>query len=67
MQERYGPPIPKEFPYVWTKYPERKGQPCAVWAWGKLNTVGVVWPDGAWTITSRHAIRKRPAGHQLVP
>ena len=53
---------PRErFPYVWfwrAKHGDRKGQRCRVWARGTMNSIGVEWPDGFRTVTSRYAIRR---------
>lgn len=57
------------FPYVyrWNR-PDvgprsRKGQPCAVTARGKMNSIRVEFADGFKMITSRYAVRKaRVAG-----
>ena len=49
------------WPYVWfwrVKHGDRKGQRCRVWARGTMNSIGVVFPDGFRTVTSRHAIRR---------
>lgn len=49
------------FDYVWywrKRHGDRKGQRCAVWARGTMNSIGVVFEDGFITITSRWAVRK---------
>lgn len=54
-----------EFDHVWywrARHPERKGQRCAVFARGALNSVGVVFPDGFRTVTSRYAVRRADGG-----
>ncbi len=49
-----------DYPYIWywrKKLPDRKGHRCRVWARGKLNSIGVDFPDGFRVITSRYAVR----------
>lgn len=51
------------YPYTWywrSHHGDRKGQRCRVWARGAMNSVGVEFPDGFRTVTSRYAIRRRP-------
>lgn len=55
--------------YIWfwkTRLPERKGQPCRVVARGRMNSILVEFADGYRTLTSRHAVRKRPDAPLLI-
>lgn len=50
--------------HVWwwrTKLPDRKGQACRVLVRGGMGSVLVEFPDGYRVVTSRHAVRRRPA------
>lgn len=51
-----------DFPYVyfWHRQ-DRKGQFCRVTARGKMNSCCVEFEDGYKMITSRNALRRRPA------
>lgn len=52
------------YDYVWfwrQILPDRRGQPCRVVARGKMNAILVEFEDGFRAITSRYAVRKRPA------
>lgn len=47
--------------HVWfwrCRLPERKGQPCAVLARGRMNSCLVQFADGFKVVTSRYAVRK---------
>jgi len=49
------------FDYYWrikTRLPERKGQPCAVLARGKMNSCLVQFADGFLVVTSRFYVRR---------
>lgn len=49
------------FDHAWfwrSMLPERKGQPCAVLARGRMNSILVQFADGTRVITSRYAVRK---------
>ena len=51
-----------KFPYYWrvfTRFPERKGDPCKVLARGKKNNALVEFEDGFKVVTSRNYLRKR--------
>jgi hypothetical protein len=53
--------LPSVWTHVWwwlTRLPERKGQPCRVLAYGKLNNILVEFSDGLKVVTSRHAVRR---------
>lgn len=45
--------------YYWNRC-GRKGQPCAVTARGRMNSICVVFADGFSMITSRYAVRRLP-------
>lgn len=44
------------------KLGDRHGQPCAVLARGKMNSILVAFADGHRVLTSRHAVRKLASG-----
>lgn len=49
------------FTHVWhwkAKLKERKGQPCRVLVWGKMNSILVEFADGFRVVTSRYAVRR---------
>lgn len=47
--------------YFWNRM-DRKGQPCAVLARGKMNSCLVLFEDGFTAVTSRNALRRRKMG-----
>lgn len=52
------------FPYEWkwkTRMGERYGQPCAMVAKGRMNSVLLEFPDGYRVVTSLNGIRRRKA------
>jgi hypothetical protein len=51
-----------DYPYRWhwrAKHGDRVGQPCRVWARGRMNSVGVEFADGYRTVTAAYAVRRR--------
>lgn len=59
MTERNDDSRPYDHIWFWkTRLPERKGQPCRVFARGRLNSIGVEFPDGFKVVTSRYAVRR---------
>lgn len=46
--------------YFWHRM-DRKGQACAVLARGTMNSCLVLFEDGFTAVTSRNALRRRPA------
>lgn len=56
------PRLPGAFDHVWRwlKYlPDRKGTPCRILAYGRLNSALVEFEDGYQVRTQRHAVRRR--------
>jgi hypothetical protein len=50
-----------DYPYVWrwrAKHGDRYGERCAVWARGRMNSVGVEFRDGFRTVTSAYAVSR---------
>jgi hypothetical protein len=50
---------PHDHTWCWkARLPERKGQPCRVFARARMNSIGVEFEDGYRVVTSRFAVRR---------